>query len=1512
MQTHKYSIDFAGYIKYIYTASLKNMFYIAFVAMFLGGITGASAQVSYTINKTHNAPTPIQSGQPFTYTITYSWSGGAPGTLYIVDNIPSTLDVISALPSSPISNISGNQVTFALSGLTLPSGSGTVQINVRFKPGVTCGGDRACNIAGISDRPDGENFVYTEESCVTAAEPENKWQFKKELIAGCALDDEVIFRISVINPSGSDIGGVNLTNVSLQDFLPLGAEIVDVTGNWTGPTNTTSNGVSWIPLTGGPTTLTVSPYTLWRIAYVKVKFPSTLFNDGQVVENIAKLEFNTPCDQNTVTWQDTASVTLCQGINQGNLNKWLTLGLSFPSNPYWQPVFTPGCCGTYRMRYQNSGTLAQNNFVMEDDVPGEVDVNSIRTQVPSGSEPVTLEIFTWSGGSCSSTPSATFTYTSSGTFVENTLPSDICKVKWSYNGTIGINDYIYNSMDVCVRSTNLQTGAAVTPGQTIQNTATVSATGLSPITVNHNTTVDATQPKVVATKLFIGDCNNSCQVQPGGPYQPGDTVRFRMAVANIGNADATTASITDNLPSGLSYVGNETYYYDSFNWMANIYNPPCCSLTAAVPSEIGGSITTPNPGDTNLTWTFPVLPARCDGTVEYFILDFDVVISSDPPAEAGQYPNTFDFDASNVPTVTSNVAFLTVNATAQLQALKEVREQGSSGAWLNSANIEQGGSAEYKLTVINTGNTQLTDLCVLDIMPWVGDIKVLPGYTARGSSFDLPYNPSAGAITTTPTGFSTSFNNIGLVQSQNPSRASECGGFCGVTDPSGAVAGTYVSAATQTHSFKINANSGINLAPGGTFNAIVPVDVAGNIPEQEKACNSFAIQAVPQGLANVCLSAESNNACIVVKEKEPCFDLGDYRLECISKDENGNWIYALNFSITNNSGQNGTIQVIANNGTVSNVTPLHLQNGVPTNVTANYTPNQAPGGDCFTVVLFAGEGNNEEKLCDTTFCLEYDVCSDPCPCPLEIKIDRSYASQASGNQVWVNSLFNIGGGIQNIKATIVSAQVNQYCWFGGSTSYNSAAVFNSAQNWGPVVPSGTGTAHLEWTNLQCPPLNNFSTGMFLEVPNAPGFFCKQTVNICIRYEFTDCKCQTCDTTVCYRLTRKRLPIIIWGDHKKDKKIGGIIKQEGETAKGDELQNEHEDEGYAEIEMSSTNEGVLTIANPLEDEFTYGITIHSIEIASSIGVQVADIIPQDGNWSDPQSTETGLMIEGDIEPGETMKFDLKYENVQAFNKWVNTLTFGYTLNEVPDTLYGSADVISRVPGALGGDILENQSPGMDVENARTFALRFINANNTLDSINKVVLRLEAGMILAAGPGLSDNEFVLEGVRTSEGEITLLASPPDAHTVASSALPAGSVIGPIYVTVASEDPESVMMHFTTYSVEGDVISEGTIELTNPVLGIEELDNGMIDYINSYVYPNPAQDKVNFKFSIAGDENVSFHIRDMKGRIVTTLLDSKLLLSGEHSLEFKTEDMPAGTYFYTIEAGKETQSHKFVIVK
>lgn len=963
------------------------------------GAAWAQSAVTLSISKSSDAPSPsVPSGQAFTYTLSYSWSGGAPGTITIIDTVPSNLTVISTLPSA---TVSGNIVTFTLTGISASAGAGTVQINVKFPPGVTCNGARACNTAWISAQ-NIEPKKTTQTVCAVASAT-NKWTMEKSLIAGCAVNDAVIYRICIMNPSGGDIGGLNLTNVQVQDLVPAGSIVDSVWGSW-------NSGVqvgTTVTLGGGPTTLPVNQYNVWYCAYIRARYPSAGgFTVGQTLVDTARVTYKTPCDTQKVgMYVDTAKVTLCAANPSGQLSKWLSINMYFPSNPWYYPSFSPGCCGTYTLWYTNTGNVSQPGFVMEDNVPSTLDVTSIQTNVTATNLPVTLTVYCWTGTSCGTTPCTTFTYNTVGLHTMTGLPANVCKVRWTYSGSISPTQFVYNYLNVCVRPASY--APPFTPvafGQNILNTVTAQATNLPMISANHNKPVDSLRPHILATKNFMGSgCSPGCSPNTTGPFVPGQIVRWRMSVANVGNMNANTCTITDLLPSGLSYVGNPTYHYGPSSWTASTWTPPCCSLTTTVPSQVGGTMTTPSVGDTNLTWTFPTLPFRCDGVVEYLTIEFDVLIGTNPPMPPGQYFNKFTFSAANLTTpVTSNNAQLTVNAIAQLTLLKEVRPKTTGGTFSSTASIAPGAMAEFRLRLKNTGNLTLTNICLFDVMPHVGDISVIgttPTYPTRNSQFDMPVTGAANV--TVPAGYTVGFN--GSSNTKNPTRTSICGGFCGgIVNPVNGVPsltpGAFGPFSSPTYSFTVNGGS-TPLPPGGTLDIFVSAQVPAGAKPGERACNSFAVQAKPLATTQ-CLQTEAVPACISVAEKPPTTGCDRFWLEGHTDDccrytftmsnANGAAVQSLQYNvlpIAPSTTPSGTVQNITTSpclptstvpgslgGTTTGILNFNptCTGASPTTVNISAASNLASGEVCIELIARIQTANGQTVICRDTVCFRCD------------------------------------------------------------------------------------------------------------------------------------------------------------------------------------------------------------------------------------------------------------------------------------------------------------------------------------------------------------------------------------------------------------------------------------------------------------------------------------------------------------------------------------------------------------
>src|SRR5687767_2488513 len=61
----------------------RIVFALLLVWLCIGAVTLHAQQI--TLAKTSNAPDPVPSGQAFTYTLTYSWSGGPHSAITITD-----------------------------------------------------------------------------------------------------------------------------------------------------------------------------------------------------------------------------------------------------------------------------------------------------------------------------------------------------------------------------------------------------------------------------------------------------------------------------------------------------------------------------------------------------------------------------------------------------------------------------------------------------------------------------------------------------------------------------------------------------------------------------------------------------------------------------------------------------------------------------------------------------------------------------------------------------------------------------------------------------------------------------------------------------------------------------------------------------------------------------------------------------------------------------------------------------------------------------------------------------------------------------------------------------------------------------------------------------------------------------------------------------------------------------------------------------------------------------------
>lgn len=93
----------------------------------------------------------------------------------------------------------------------------------------------------------------------------------------------------------------------------------------------------------------------------------------------------------------------------------------------------------------------------------------------------------------------------------------------------------------------------------------------------------------------------------------------------------------------------------------------------------------------------------------------------------------------------------------------------------------------------------------------------------------------------------------------------------------------------------------------------------------------------------------------------------------------------------------------------------------------------------------------------------------------------------------------------------------------------------------------------------------------------------------------------------------------------------------------------------------------------------------------------------------------------------------------------------------------------------------------------------------------------------------------------------------------------------------------------------------------VGVQEI----MPIVEFKMFPNPSNDKVNVKYNLLKESNVSFSVTDINGKIVKES-KPKMYQPGEHKTEIDVSELPSGNYFLSIHLNNQILNNKFVILK
>jgi photosystem II stability/assembly factor-like uncharacterized protein len=109
------------------------------------------------------------------------------------------------------------------------------------------------------------------------------------------------------------------------------------------------------------------------------------------------------------------------------------------------------------------------------------------------------------------------------------------------------------------------------------------------------------------------------------------------------------------------------------------------------------------------------------------------------------------------------------------------------------------------------------------------------------------------------------------------------------------------------------------------------------------------------------------------------------------------------------------------------------------------------------------------------------------------------------------------------------------------------------------------------------------------------------------------------------------------------------------------------------------------------------------------------------------------------------------------------------------------------------------------------------------------------------------------------------------------------------------------------------DGTVlKLNDQVIGIQPVNSHVPkNYLLEQNYPNPFNPATNVKYSIPKSGYVTIKIYNTLGGLVSTLVNEHHA-AGNYSVDFNSEGLSSGIYYYRISAGEFTDTKKMVLVK
>ncbi|TXK82581.1 S-layer homology domain-containing protein [Paenibacillus sp. N3.4] len=389
---------------------------------------------------------------------------------------------------------------------------------------------------------------------------------------------------------------------------------------------------------------------------------------------------------------------------------------------------------------------------------------------------------------------------------------------------------------------------------------------------------DITEPKSVSDAVEFRVLHNTAWIDqlqvtkltPGALHYPNTNISLRITAGNhtrLATGALRTPVLVAVVPAGFEYV--ESTSWSSSDTSAN-------GLPA--PTKLDMIKNYPVQGQTTLKWSWDAGKLLKMG--ETVQLQFDVTVKSYATAEthvlnAYMYGEENFLSQPGIPKVDdtndldqNNGTPKRLNGAGASIAVRETPGINSS-LWLKGALdaafdkhpavglTTPGGAADYKLEIVNAGNTFLKRVEIVDILPYVGDTAVLNIQSSRGSSWtpNMISELTQGqieAITDVYGNKSKAKVEVYYSTATNPIRKGPRNETIGLQTPNWSI--TPPQDKTRIHSLKFVitnfAEDSRGLRPGSKAELIWQMRAPLGTPADAVAWNSISMEATTYSISN--------------------------------------------------------------------------------------------------------------------------------------------------------------------------------------------------------------------------------------------------------------------------------------------------------------------------------------------------------------------------------------------------------------------------------------------------------------------------------------------------------------------------------------------------------------------------------------------------------------------------------------------------------------------------------------